>query len=106
MVPFFGPSTVRDAFGSGAGIYTDPVHYVERDAWRYSLQGLDLIDSRARRLPLDDTLNQAYDRYAFIRNAYLQQREYQVTDGNVASPKFDDEPLEDPDPDKPKEEKK
>ena len=49
-------------------------------------------------LPLDDTLNQAFDPYTFIKNAFLQQREYAVKDGNVPSPKFDDEPLEDPDP--------
>jgi phospholipid-binding lipoprotein MlaA len=99
MVPFFGPSTVRDGFGSGVDVFTDPVHYVERDAWRYSLQGMNLIDARARRLPLEDTLNQTFDKYGFIRNAYLQQREYQVTDGAAPPPKFDDEPLEDPDPD-------
>lgn len=100
MIPFFGPSTVRDGIGSAAGIYTDPVHYVERDVIRYSAQGLDLIDSRARRLPLDDTLDQAFDKYTFIKNAYLQQREYAVKDGNVPPPQFDDdEPLEDPDPD-------
>jgi phospholipid-binding lipoprotein MlaA len=99
MVPFFGPSTVRDGFGSGVGVYTNPVHYVERNAIRYSLQGLNLIDARARRLSLDDTLNQTFDKYGFIRNVYLQQREYQVTDGAAPPPKFDDEPLEDPDPD-------
>jgi phospholipid-binding lipoprotein MlaA len=98
MVPFFGPSTVRDGFGSGVDVFSDPVHYVERDAWRYSLQGMNLIDARARRLSLEDTLNQTYDKYGFIRNAYLQQREYQVTDGNAPNPKFDDEPIEDPDP--------
>ena len=99
MVPFFGPSTVRDAFGSGVDTFTSPVHYVERDAWRYGLQGMDLIDARARRLPLEDTLAQTYDKYTFIKNAFLQQREYAVKDGNVPAPKFDDEPLEDPDPD-------
>jgi phospholipid-binding lipoprotein MlaA len=99
MVPFFGPATVRDGFGAGVDVFTNPVHYVERDAIRYGLQGMDLIDARARRLPLDDTLNQAFDKYTFIRNAYLQQREYAVKDGNVPAPTFDDEPLEDPDPD-------
>ncbi len=99
MVPFFGPSTVRDGIGAGVDTFTNPVHYVERDAWRYGLQGMDLIDARARRLSLEDTLNQTYDKYGFIRNAFLQQREYQVRDGDVPSPKFDDEPLEDPDPD-------
>lgn len=98
MVPFFGPSTVRDAFGSGVDAFTTPTRYVERDAIRYGLMGMDLIDARARRLPLEDTLNQAYDKYTFIKNAYLQQREYAVTDGNVPPPKFDDDTLEDPDP--------
>ena len=97
MVPLFGPTTVRDGLGSGVDVFTDPVHYVERDAWRYGLQGMNLIDARARRLPLEDTLNQTYDKYGFIRNAFLQQREFQVTDGNAPNPTFD-EPLEDPDP--------
>jgi len=99
MVPFFGPSTVRDGLGSGVDVFTNPVRYVDDTGVRYGLAGLDLIDSRARRLPLEDTLNQAFDKYTFIKNAYLQQREYAVTDGNVPPPKFDDEPLEDPDPD-------
>jgi phospholipid-binding lipoprotein MlaA len=98
MVPLFGPSNFRDGVGAGVDVFTGPLHYVERDAWRYSLDGVGLIDSRARRLPLEDTLNQAYDKYAFIRNAYLQQREFAVHDGNVPPEKFDDEPLEDPDP--------
>jgi phospholipid-binding lipoprotein MlaA len=98
MVPFFGPSTVRDSFGTGVDVFTNPVRYVDDTGVRYGLAGLDLIDSRARRLPLDDTINQAYDKYTFIKNAFLQQREYAVKDGNVAAPKFDDEPLEDPDP--------
>ena len=40
-------------------------------------------------LSLDDALNQAYDPYAFMRNAYLQRREYLVTDGEA-----EEEPLE------------
>ena len=65
--------------------------------------GANLIDARARRLDLEETLNQTFDRYAFIRNAYLQQREYQVTDGNVPPPSLeDDEPLEDPAPEEDK----
>lgn len=99
MVPFFGPSTVRDSLGTGVDVFSNPLRYVDNTTVRYGAAGLDLIDSRARRLPLDDTINQAYDKYTFIKNAFLQQREYAVKDGNVPPPKFDDEPLEDPDPD-------
>jgi phospholipid-binding lipoprotein MlaA len=95
MLPFFGPSTVRDGFGSIGDVYTDPAHYVERDKVRYELQGARLIDVRARLLDTDQALQQAFDKYAFLRNVYLQRREYQVTDGAV-SPAVDEEPLEDP----------
>jgi phospholipid-binding lipoprotein MlaA len=91
MVPFLGPSTVRDGLGEIPDEYTDPRHYVERDVIRFSVLFFNLLDSRARQLSLEDTLNQAFDKYAFIRNAYLQRREYLVTDGEVP-----EESLEDP----------
>jgi phospholipid-binding lipoprotein MlaA len=94
FIPLYGPSTVRDGFGSLADVYSDPLHYVERDAWRYGLYGMNLIDTRARLLETDETLKNTFDKYAFVRNAFLQRRQYQVTDG-AASP-LDDEPLEDP----------
>jgi len=99
MVPFFGPSTFRDGVGSGADIFTDPVHYVERDAIRYSLDGVGLINMRAQLLQTEQALSQTYDKYAFIRNVYLQRREFLVTDGAVAPAPVDEEPLEDPEPD-------
>lgn len=98
-IPFLGPSTVRDGIAQPLDYWSDPVNYIERDAIRFGLNGVDLIDSRARQLDLEQTLESAYDRYAFIRNAYLQQREYAVTDGNVPPPQLEDEePLEDPEP--------
>jgi phospholipid-binding lipoprotein MlaA len=97
-IPLFGPSTIRDGGGAVVNVFTDPLHYVERDAIRYSLNGLEVIDGRARQLDLDETLQSTYDKYGFIRNAYLQRREYQVTDGAAAPPPEDYEGLEDPDP--------
>ncbi len=94
FIPLYGPSTIRDGVGSFADVYTDPLHYVERDAWRYSLYGASLIDMRARLLETDETLQNTFDKYAFVRNAYLQRRQYQVTDGAAAP--LEDEPLEDP----------
>jgi phospholipid-binding lipoprotein MlaA len=96
VIPFFGPSTVRDGIGSVGEIYTSPLHYVERDAIRYGLRAVDVIDTRARLLDADQALREAFDPYSFLRNAYLQRREYLVSDGAV-SPAIDEE-LEDPEP--------
>ncbi len=95
VIPLMGFSTVRDGIGSIGEIYTDPTHYVERDAWRYSINGLGVINTRVGLLETEQALENTFDRYAFIRNAFLQRREYQVTDGAVAPP-VDEEPLIDP----------
>jgi phospholipid-binding lipoprotein MlaA len=97
VVPLLGFSDVRDGIGQIGQVWTDPLHYVERDAWRYSLNGVNLVDTRARLLDTEAALANTYDKYAFIRNVYLQRREYQVTDGAV-TPDID-ESLEDPEAD-------
>ncbi len=42
------------------------------------------LEQRASLLDLDSALDQTYDPYAFIRNAWIQRREYQVRDGEMA----------------------
>lgn len=89
MLPVLGPSSARDAFSRAADTYLEPVWYLEDDSTRYWIRLGDLLDQRASLLELDAQLERSYDRYAFIRNAWIQRREYQVKDGNV-----DDQSLE------------
>ena len=56
----------------------------------WALAGISLVHRRSELLPFDAQFDAAYDRYAFIRNAWLQRREYQVKDGDVP----DDIPLD------------
>jgi len=92
MLPFFGPATVRDTPGLAVDLLvTDGSHYIEEDKIRYSVLAIDVLDHRVALLPLDETLAGTYDPYAFIRNAYLQRRDFLVKDGDV-----EEEPLEDP----------
>jgi phospholipid-binding lipoprotein MlaA len=81
MLPVLGPSTVRDVFGLGADHFTYPVTYVNNTPVALSLTAVELLDNRAELLPTTDVLADTYDPYAFIRNAYLQRRQYQVKDG-------------------------
>lgn len=91
VVPVFGPRTLRDGFGDVVDRFADPAYYLEDDGLRWSLWGLELLDQRARLLDAEKVLNRAFDRYAFMRNAYLQRRAYLVSDGAI-----EEEPLEDP----------
>ena len=83
MLPVLGPSSVRDAFARAADTYIEPVYYLGDESTRYIIRGVDLLDGRASLLELDAQLERSYDKYAFIRNAWIQRREYQVKDGDV-----------------------
>lgn len=93
MLPLFGPTTVRDGFGELLDTFTEPTHYLEDDSTRYAITAVEVIDIRTGLLDLDAQLDQAYDRYAFVRNAWLARREYKVTDGNVEEPALDEEAM-------------
>ena len=97
MVPFLGPSSVRDLPSRIVDSVFTPLSWGDRTAYYWVAQGIDVVDTRARLLPLDSALERVYDKYGFIRDAYLQQRNYVVHDGNVPEEPVDEE-LEDPDP--------
>jgi phospholipid-binding lipoprotein MlaA len=102
MLPFLGPSTVRDTVARGVDQFTYPVNYLEDDSTRYIIRAVDFLDLRAGLLELDSQLERSYDRYAFVRNAWLQRREYKVKDGNVEDnsleleEEFKDDPATEP----------
>jgi phospholipid-binding lipoprotein MlaA len=82
VLPILGSSTVRDAFGTGLDIYTDPLGEVRPINLRNSLAVLRLTNTRADLLEASRILEQAaLDKYVFQRDAYLQRRRNLVYDG-------------------------
>jgi phospholipid-binding lipoprotein MlaA len=99
VLPLLGPSTLRDAPAMAADAQTDlRVQLDIRDEERAALGALYVVDRRASLLAADPAIDAAFDRYAFIRNAWLQRREFQVRDGDVPEepPLEDFEDLEEP----------
>jgi len=92
VLPFLGPSTVRDFSGRVVDSFLDPFAYndeIHRDA-RLIATGVKIIDLRADLLSVEN-LQLSQDRYAFFRNAFLQNREYLIKDGDVEDPFADDD---------------
>ena len=82
--PFLGPRTVRDTGGWVVDVYTDPTWYTlnKSVAVRNSLVALPFVDVRASLLPSDKVVEEAaLDKYAYVRDAYLQSRRNQIFDG-------------------------
>jgi phospholipid-binding lipoprotein MlaA len=78
VLPFLGPSDVRDALGSAGDEYLTPRAYIRNGYTRWGLYLLNKVDDRANLLDADKQIDSSFDSYVFVRNAYLQNREYKV----------------------------
>jgi len=91
VLPVFGPSSFRDGVGLYVNFWFDPTTYAE-PAVRNSLYGLNIVDVRTNLLGATDLLTlAALDKYAFVRDAYLQRRRYLIEGGSGKLPKYEDE---------------
>ena len=79
VLPFFGPSSTRDSIGLVLDTLFNPIQYYQRDGERATLTVLSYIDDRASVLSMEGLISG--DEYLFVREAYLQQREYLINDG-------------------------
>ena len=99
VLPLFGPSSPRDAVGLLGDALMDPITYVSifggfaGTAASVGTSALDVTDHRAGVMASEKVLDEATgdDRYDFIKNSYLQHREYLVYDGNLPN---EEDPLD------------
>lgn len=90
-LPLLGGSSVRDALGLIPASYANPVFYLEDEIVSASATAVRAVDIRADLLKADELVTG--DRYIFLRDSYLQQREALVRDGEVEDD-FGDEDFE------------
>lgn len=91
VLPLFGPNTVRDTSGMVPDYYVSPYRAVHHDLTGYSITALDVLDLRASLLDIEKLV--AGDRYTFFRDAYLQRRDFLVSDGALADDFLEDDLL-------------
>ena len=81
VLPLLGPSTVRDAFGRVPDSMLAATAHIDHVPTRNVVIGVDAINLRASLFKAERMVSG--DKYTFIRNAYLQNREFKVRDGQV-----------------------
>ncbi|WP_228273642.1 MlaA family lipoprotein [Rhodocyclus tenuis] len=80
--PIIGPRTTRDTAGWAVDSWADPVWGLDEVPVRNSLVAVRFIDTRAALLPSDKVVEEAaFDKYNYIRDAYLQHRHSAIRDG-------------------------
>lgn len=98
VLPFWGPSTVRDTVALPFYLFMTVYPYIRPIGYAYGAAALDIIDQRAQLLDLDDVAKKAaLDPYAFQRDAYLQRRASIINPNSETSNKDLYDELEDDD---------
>lgn len=82
MLPLLGPRTARSTVGTGVDGWASPMGQAFADEAEWTLRTFDIIDQRARLLGTDQLISG--DRYLFIRDVYLQQRNVLINDGKTS----------------------
>lgn len=100
-MPFFGPSTTRDAYGFAVDVILDPFFVVARQPTRYIGGVAYVINAMGDRYDYDATVDSilydSADSYAQARILYLQNRRFRLgmsDESTYVDPEFD--PYEDP----------
>jgi phospholipid-binding lipoprotein MlaA len=93
VLPFLGSSTLRDAAGVPVDMVVEPLPepwtLVEHDLTRWSAVAVNVIDIRADLLDYEEAM--IGDRYGFLRDVYLQRRDFEVSGEQAADPFLDEE---------------
>lgn len=82
IVPFLGPRTLRGAAAIPLNFWADPLWHYENRSVRNQLEFLRLINLRANLLSLDKFLEDSKDPYVTLRESYLQNRRFDIYDGD------------------------
>lgn len=99
--PFLGPSTLRDSVGIPGDMYFSASRVFSNDPEVYWVSALTLVNARASLLDVTNLLGDvALDRYAFVRDAYLQRRQNLIYNGeppeNIDDDGYEDTPSSGP----------
>ncbi|MGO4326052.1 VacJ family lipoprotein [Cupriavidus sp. 2TAF22] len=91
VLPLFGPSSIRDGIGLYVNFQISPTTWVDQD-YRYGLYFLGFLDARTNALGATDLLTlAALDKYSFVRDGYLQRRQYLIDGGSGKLPQYEDD---------------
>jgi len=94
MVPFFGPTSLRDGLGLivDNGVYYPISEINDSGATQTGLTVLNIVDTRAGLLGTDDILDNQLDPYLFLKTAYDKNRLNSIYDGKP--PELSDDDLD------------
>jgi phospholipid-binding lipoprotein MlaA len=86
MLPFLGPTSLRNVVTSPVSSFLSGKTAINEDDLRFIVNALDIIETRERLLDAETLL--IGDKYNFVKDAYSQSRIYEINDGENVEDEF------------------
>lgn len=91
FIPILGPNTILKAVAIPVDLLSDPLLHYDNSSVRDKIYILRAIDLRARLLTAEVLLKDSKDPYLTLRESFLQNRRFQIYDGNPPSTEEEDD---------------
>ena len=89
MIPFLGPSNPRDLLSRPISSFLSGTFAMEDNDVKLTLIGIDALETRERLLDAEKLI--IGDKYIFVKDAYVQSREYEINNGSTEDDEFLDD---------------
>ena len=89
MLPFLGPSTLRDTLSKPVSSFLSVTFHMTESDVNIALKSIDALETRERLLDVESLLSG--DKYAFVKDAYIQSMIYEIKDGIDVEDEFIDD---------------
>ena len=89
MIPFLGPSNPRDLLSRPISSFLSGTFAMEDDDVKITFVGIDSLETRERLLDAETLI--IGDKYIFVKDAYVQSREYEINNGSTEDDEFLDD---------------
>ncbi len=89
MLPFLGPSNPRDLLSRPISSFLSGTFAMENEDVKLTLVGIDALETRERLLDAETLI--IGDKYIFVKDAYIQSREYEINNGITKDDQFLDD---------------
>ena len=76
MLPFLGPSTLRDTLSRPVSSFLSVTFHMTEDDVNIALKSIDALETRERLLDVESLLSG--DKYVFVKDAYIQSMYYEI----------------------------
>ena len=89
MIPFLGPGNPRDLLSRPISSFLSGTFAMEDNDVKITLVGIDALETRERLLDAETLI--IGDKYIFVKDAYIQSREYEINNGSTEDDEFLDD---------------